>query len=83
MKKLAFLEYAYIFDPSSTWSNIHDFENKLGKFFAREGYDANIIDYVGESNGKRIIFLTKIESNLDKPIGKPPIEFKNQKTVKL
>lgn len=41
MMKLAFLEYAFMFDPDSTWSNGYDFENKLAEFFKVHGYDAN------------------------------------------
>jgi len=67
MKKLAFLEYLFIFDPETTWSNIYDFENVLGKFFKSYGYDANIIDAVRGHTGRKVIFITKITDLLNKP----------------
>ena len=84
MKKLAFLEYAFIFDPDSTYSNVYDFENKLGKFFKSEGMEAQIIDAVKGYTGRRVIFVTKIEDLLDNPIKKPiPAQFKNEKKINL
>lgn len=67
MKKLAFLEYAFIFDPDSTWANVYDFENKLGEFFKALGYEANIIDAIKGHVGRRVIFITKIQDQLGDP----------------
>lgn len=67
MNKLAFLEYAFIFDPDSTWPNIYDFENQLAEFFKVRGYEANIIDSVRGHVGRRVMFITKIEDILNDP----------------
>lgn len=84
MKKLAFLEYAFIFDPDSTYSNVYDFENKLGKFFKGEGMEAEIIDAVKGYTGRRVIFVRKIEDVLDNPAKKGPMApFKNEKKINL
>ena len=63
MKKLAFLEYAFIFDPDASWGNIYDFENDLGKFFKEQGLEANVIDAVRGHVGRRVIFITKIKQD--------------------
>ena len=84
MKRLAFLEYAFIFDPDSTYSNVYDFENKLGEFFKAQGKEAQIIDAVKGYTGRRVIFVTKVDDVLDNPSKKPiPTVFKNQKVIKL
>ncbi len=67
MNKLAFLEYAFIFDPDSTWTNMYDFENKLAEFFKVHGFEAQIVDTVKGHVGRRVIFIVKIKDLLDDP----------------
>ena len=60
MKQVAFLEYSFIFDPSESWSNGFQFENQLSKFFAENGFEAQIVATSG-GTGRRVIFLNKVE----------------------
>ena len=43
MKKLVFLEYAFIFGDD-TFDNLYDFEKLLSQVFKVKGYEARIID---------------------------------------
>jgi len=67
MKKIAFLEYAFLFDPEASWGNVYEFENDLGKFFKVLGYNAQVVDAVRGFTGRRIIYITKITDMLDDP----------------
>lgn len=61
MKPLAFLEYAFMFEPTETWSNIHAFERDLADFFAAHGLEAQVLKTVDGATGRRILFVRKIE----------------------
>ena len=67
MKKIAFLEYAFLFEPDTTWGNIYDFESDLGKVFASLGYEAEIIDAIRGYSGRRIIYIKKMTDMLSDP----------------
>ena len=67
MKKLAFLEYAFLFEPETAWANIYDFEKDLSKFLKVLGLEGQIIDAVRGQVGRRIIFVRKIQSAFDDP----------------
>jgi len=67
MKDLVFLEYAFLFEPDSTWSNIHDFEHDLADFFHSYGYEADVVDSIRGHVGRRVIFITKITDLLEDP----------------
>ena len=69
MKKLAFLEYAFIFG-GETFDNLYDFEKLLSQVFKAKGFEAQVIDAVRGSVGRRVVLIKRIESAFDKPIGK-------------
>lgn len=73
MKDIAFLEYAFLFDPTETWSNLYQFEQMLGKYFDTLGFDATIVKTVEKGAGKRILFITKKQTIVAQPpkIGRP------------
>ncbi|MBU1092551.1 hypothetical protein KJ836_02700 [Patescibacteria group bacterium] len=58
-KKIALLEYQFLFDPSETWSNLYQFEADLAKFFLQKGLEANVIKTVDGSNGRRILLIER------------------------
>lgn len=60
MKKLAILEYSFLFNPENTWSTGYDFEVDLSVFFKTHGFNAEIVETTGNS-GKRIICLSKMD----------------------
>ena len=68
MKKVAFLEYGFMFDPETTFANVFDFENKLAEFFKACGYEAQVLDTVRGQMGRGIFFITKLKKDiLDTP----------------
>ena len=66
MKKLVFLEYAFIFGDD-TFDNLYDFEKLLSQVFKVKGYEARIIDAIRGSVGRRVIFVQKNTDLLTKP----------------
>lgn len=66
MKKIAFLEYAFIFGDD-TFDNLYDFEKLLSQVFKVKGYEARIIDAVRGSVGRRVILVSKVTDLLTKP----------------
>lgn len=82
MKQIAFIEYAFMFDPDSTWSNVHRFETDLSKFFKALGYEATVLNAV-QGAGRRIIFITKIDDMLDEPKKSDVPGIKKGKNIKL
>ena len=66
MKKLAFLEYAFIFGDD-TFDNLYDFEKLLSQVFKVKGYEARIIDAVRGSVGRRVILVSKVTDLLTSP----------------
>ena len=67
MKKLAFLEYAFIFEPETAWANIYDFEKDLAKFLRASGLEGQIIDAVKGQIGRRVIFVRRLPDMLQDP----------------
>jgi len=57
-KQIAILKYTIMFDPSESWSNGYQFENRLADFFSYYGFSAQVIESKGGS-GERIIWLEK------------------------
>jgi len=64
-KKLAFLDYTFVFNPSETWSHLHEFEADLARHFRQVGLDAEIVRGMG-SSGRTMLFV--------KPSNKPGVE---------
>jgi len=60
MRQLTFLEYTFMFDPAVAWPRLADFENLLAKFFAEHNFEADKIQAIGGSQGRRILYLKPI-----------------------
>ena len=70
MKNIAFLEYGFMFDPTETFGNVYDFENKLADFFKACGYEAHVLTNVRGQTSPSVLFITKAKQDLldkDKP----------------
>lgn len=81
MKQLAILDYMFMFDAGTTWSNGSQFEAKLSDFFAAYGFEAQVVETRGNS-GKRVILLTSIEPlQAVKDMKNPQVSFKPQRQV--
>ena len=80
MKKLAFLEFAFIFGED-TFDNVYDFEKLLSQVFKVKGYEAQVLDVRGYS-GRKVIYITPITDKLGKPMPKVK-DFKSEKKVNL
>lgn len=77
MKDLALLEYLFMFDPSSTWTHLYQFESDLVKFFTEHGMEASLVPTITGGEGRRMIFLAKKQevianNNQKNPVGRPP-----------
>ena len=57
----AFLEYVFMFDPLRAWGHIDDFEKDLADFFSSYGFEAQILKTIGGYEGKRVLYITKVE----------------------
>lgn len=60
----------FVFDPAQGWTNGFQFEADLAAFFAAHGYEANLIQTQGNSDG-RAIFLSPIEEAMPTLDNKP------------
>ena len=69
-KKLAYLEYCFLFDPGQLWTRASEFDKELLNFFEINGMDAEIITTVG-STAKKMIYLYKKNDNPKVPSTKP------------
>lgn len=90
-KKYVFLEYTFLFEPSTAWTSLSSFETDLADFFGAHGMDAEIIKTVDGQMGKRILLIQKAEeikgqppSTSIKPTPKIPVKadidkFRNKK----
>ena len=65
MKKLAFLEYTFMFDPNDTFTSISEFERQFAVFLATKNMQAEIVNTVGGAPGKRVMLIQNMEK-LDK-----------------
>jgi len=74
-KKLAILEYNFLFTPSSeTYTNLYQFESTLAKYLDERGLEAEIIKSVEGGLAKRFMYIKPKEVLLpDKPnpVGRP------------
>lgn len=70
-KRLAFLEYTFVFEPSvSTWQTGFSFEKDIYDFLASNSLEAEIVDTVGGSS-RRIIYVQSM-NKLDKIVNDTP-----------
>jgi hypothetical protein len=83
MKNLVTLELMLLFDPDSTWPHLRDFEKEFAEFLKTKGKEGEIVDTMKGQVGREIILVKKIQDVLDKPVGKIPAQFKNEKKINL
>jgi hypothetical protein len=57
MKQMAFLNYTFLFDPSSTFSQAYQFEDALANFFGEYGLEATVIKTIGNPQGNKMIHI--------------------------
>ena len=50
-----------MFNPLRAWSHIDDFEKDLADFFSAYGFEAQILKTIGGYEGKRVLYITKVE----------------------
>ena len=72
--KIAYVEYAFLFDPTKTWSRLYEFETELRNFLSQKGLEGVILDTVGMT-GKKIIYIRAKEETVviggEKKPGRP------------
>lgn len=57
-KQIAYLEYTFIFDPAETFQSGTKFEKFLADFFGDMGYEAEVVETVGNAS-RRVLNITK------------------------
>ena len=72
-RKLAYLEYTFVFDPFQTWSSMRDFDDELGKYFKSIGCQAEVMDAMTGYSGKKLIYISTVKDLLDNPGKLKPI----------
>lgn len=65
-KKLVFLEYTFMFDPSESWQHLSQFEQDLANYFKAVGFEAEIIQSIGGQIGRRILLISKMKEIMPK-----------------
>ena len=83
MKKLVTLELMLLFEPDSTWPHLRDFERDFSEFLKSKEKEGEVVEALKGQIGREIILVRKIPDGLDKPIGKPPIQVKNEKKINI
>lgn len=63
-KQIAYLEYTFIFDPSETFQSGTKFEKFLSDFFGDHGYEAEVVETVGNTS-RRVISITKVNETME------------------
>lgn len=63
-KQIAYLEYTFIFDPSEAWQSGSKFERDLADFFAAHGFEAEVVETVGNAS-RRVLSITRISETLE------------------
>jgi hypothetical protein len=62
--KIAFIEYAFMFDTETGWQHLYQFDEELSKFFGERGFEAQIIKTVEGQGARRILYIKKKQSPL-------------------
>jgi hypothetical protein len=63
-KRIALLEYSFLFEPDTTWQRLSDFEDDLARFFRDNGLEAEIVKTVDGQVGNRVLWIKKHETAL-------------------
>ena len=79
--KIAYIEYAFLFDPTKVWARLYEFETELKHFLDSKGLEAVIMDTMG-MGGKKVIYIRPKEK-MDLSVGEVgkvgrPISLKTQ-----
>jgi hypothetical protein len=69
MNDLAFLQYMFLFEPTSTWQHLSQFEGDLADFFRANGMEAQVVKTVGGQIGQRILYIKPL-TNITTPVSK-------------
>lgn len=89
MKNLTLITYSFLFDPTTTWSHLYEFEKSLSDFFAAHGMEAEVIKTVDGAMGTKVLAITRIQTIVappPNPVGRPKqpgSQFKDLSEVKL
>jgi len=67
--KLAYAEYAFMFDPTKVWAKLYEFEKELSNMLAAKGLEGIILDTMGAS-GKKIVYI-RVKDKMDRTVGEP------------
>jgi hypothetical protein len=70
-KQIAYLEYTFIFDPSETFQSGTKFEKFLSDFFNDMGYEAEVVETVGNAS-RRVLSITKATETMEFDKKAPP-----------
>lgn len=54
---MAFLEYAFLFDPKDTWQHLSQFENAFSKFLRSYGMEGQVLNSINPKDGRRIVYI--------------------------
>jgi hypothetical protein len=61
MKKLAVLEYTFLFEPEETWQHLFQFEKDLTDFFKSKGKELQVVKTIeGATTGRRIVLIAPL-----------------------
>ncbi len=75
MKRLAVLEYTFLFEPESTYQHLFQFESDLAKFFDAKEMQAEVLKTVEGSGVKRMMYICKKDAPVIpqriEPVGRP------------
>lgn len=82
MKKVAFLEYIFIFGED-TFDSLSQFERLLSQVFRAKDCEADIINEIVGSVGRRLILVKKNKDLLTKPTQADKIRSLGGKKIQL
>jgi hypothetical protein len=75
MAKIILVDYTFMFDDSSPFSHLFEFEKALGDFFDSKGLQAQIIKSMEGAFSKRVMLINKKEEIVPpaepRPVGRP------------
>jgi hypothetical protein len=77
MKQPIFLEYTFLFDATSTWQHLSQFEDDLANFFIDRGFQAEVVKSINGQTGRRILLLAKVDAV--ERAREAPIEVKDER----
>ena len=87
-KQMVFLKYNFVFDATSTWSHLSQFEETLADFFRGHDLEAEIVKTVSGQMGERLMLISRVKTvkeleSIKKSKGVRVPEKKTQKIQKI